>query len=170
MNSTEEIISLSRTNTKLGLIKLSASAKGLIRLTFLNKSENQNPETTSPGWMEDALDQVCAFLQGDKKEFDIPIDWDSFSPFQKAILQACYSIPFGKVLTYAELGNKAGKPNSSRAVGGVMARNPIPLIIPCHRVISADKKLHGYSAPGGLETKAWLLKLEGHKIVNQKLD
>ena len=170
MNSTKEIITLSRENTKLGLIKLSASNKGLVRLTFSNESENHNTGTTRPDWLEDALAQVCAFLQGEKKEFDIPIDWDIFSPFGKAILQACYTIPFGEVLTYAELGIKAGKANSSRAVGGVMARNPIPLVIPCHRVISADRKLHGYSAPGGLETKAWLLKLEGHKIVNQKLD
>ena len=170
MNSAEKIITLTRSGTALGPLSVSALSKGLIRLTFAKEVEENTSGSTNYAWLEDALDQVDAFLQGKSETFEIPIDWSIFSPFQKTILQVCSEIPFGEVLTYAELGNKAGKPGSSRAVGGVMARNPIPLVIPCHRVISAGGKLHGYSAPGGLETKAWLLKLEGHRIVNQKLD
>ncbi|MHC1783038.1 MAG: methylated-DNA--[protein]-cysteine S-methyltransferase [Anaerolineaceae bacterium] len=71
--------------------------------------------------------------------------------------------------TYGSLAAAAGHPGAARAAGGVMSRNPIPVVIPCHRVVASDGTLHGYSAPGGLKTKSWLLELEGHCMENLKL-
>ena len=89
------------------------------------------------------------------------MDWSVLTPFQAEVLQAVYTIPYGRLLTYKDIAEQIGKPGAVRAVGRANATNPMPIIIPCHRVLGADGKLHGYSAPGGLETKAWLLRLEG---------
>ena len=89
--------------------------------------------------------------------------------FQREVLQLTLEIPFGEVRTYGELARTLGKSAASRAVGGALARNPLPLLIPCHRVVAATGALTGYSAASGIATKAWLLELEGHKIVSQKL-
>lgn len=106
---------------------------------------------------------VDAYLLFGKSTFDLPVDWSIFSPFQAEILQIVYDIPFGAIRTYGEIANQIGNPNASRAVGRANATNPIPLVIPCHRVIGSNGKLHGYNAPGGIETKRWLL---GHEGVN----
>jgi methylated-DNA-[protein]-cysteine S-methyltransferase len=76
-------------------------------------------------------------------------------------LRAVHAIPYGRLSTYGEIAAQIGNPKSVRAVGRANATNPIPIVIPCHRVIGSDGKLHGYGAPGGLETKAWLLRMEG---------
>jgi len=81
-------------------------------------------------------------------------------PFQLAALKATQSIPYGQTKTYAEIACEIGKPQAARAVGRAEATNPIPLVIPCHRVIGTDGKLHGYGGGKGIETKAWLLALE----------
>lgn len=80
--------------------------------------------------------------------------------FQLAVLKACYDIPPGKTLTYGEIASKVGSPGAARAVGQVMATNPLPLFIPCHRVLASSRKLCGFSAPGGIKTKAILLARE----------
>ncbi len=108
-----------------------------------------------------ALQQIAAYLDGQRLNFDIPIDWSVMTPFQRKALRATLAIPRGKVKTYGQIAAQCGNPRAARAVGRAEATNPMPLIIPCHRVVAADQSLHGYSAPGGLDTKAWLLRLEG---------
>jgi len=105
--------------------------------------------------------ELSEYLNGKRTAFTIPIDWTFFTPFQREALQAVYRIPYGETRTYAEIAREINRPNAYRAVGHANAMNPMPLVIPCHRVIGADGKLHGYGGGKGLPTKEWLLKMEG---------
>ena len=87
---------------------------------------------------------------------------NGFSLFAAKVLTACRTIKFGQTTTYGQLAKMAGSPKAARAVAGVMAKNPLPLIIPCHRVLQANNKLGGFSAPGGIELKKSMLELESH--------
>jgi methylated-DNA-[protein]-cysteine S-methyltransferase len=123
-------------------------------------------EGNPPSALYHAIRQLREFLAGERRVFDLPLDLDGLTDFQKKVLAACQEIPYGQTLTYADLAQKVGAPlSASRAVGMVMATNPLPLIIPCHRVVGRDGKLHGYAGAGGVETKAWLLRLEGARLV-----
>jgi methylated-DNA-[protein]-cysteine S-methyltransferase len=108
-----------------------------------------------------AVEQLGEYLLGERRVFDLPIDWSSLTPFQVRALQLTCAIPFGQVSTYGEIARQMGKPAAARAVGRAEATNPMPLVIPCHRVLGSDGALHGYGAGEGLKTKQWLLALEG---------
>ena len=89
------------------------------------------------------------------------MDWSALgSDFQRSALRAVAAIPYGETRTYGEIAAQIGRPQAPRAVGRANATNPMPLVIPCHRVIGTDGKLHGYGGRGGLKTKQWLLDLE----------
>lgn len=115
----------------------------------------------------EGANKILKYLGGEQKELEIPVDWSIFPEFQKKVLKLAYDIPFGSVETYGQLALRKGDPKSSRAVGAALGKNPIPIVIPCHRVVGADGSMHGYSAPGGLATKAWLLRLEGHSFLSR---
>lgn len=106
--------------------------------------------------------QIAAYFEGAYINFsrDIPLILDRFSSFSISVLTACRAIEFGQTLTYGQLAKKSGRPNTSRAVGSTLAKNPLPLIIPCHRVIRSDGKLGDFSAPGGITLKKKMLELE----------
>jgi methylated-DNA-[protein]-cysteine S-methyltransferase len=108
----------------------------------------------------EAVAQIEAYLEGRRKNLTIPIDWRRLKPFQRQVLQAVIEIPYGQVATYSEIATRLGKPGAARAVGRANATNPLPLVIPCHRIIGSDGSLRGYGAPGGIKTKEWLLRLE----------
>jgi methylated-DNA-[protein]-cysteine S-methyltransferase len=91
---------------------------------------------------------------------DISVDFGQASEFRRRVLNLCRRIPFGRTVSYAELAARAGSPRAARAVGNCMAANPIPLLIPCHRVICADSRIGVYSAPGGTAMKQRLLAME----------
>ena len=116
--------------------------------------------------MSAARDQIEAYLRGNLKQFDLPIDWSTSTAFQQQVLKETCKIAYGQVKTYADIANALGNPKAIRAVGGAVARNPMPLVIPCHRVVSLHGKLRGYSGRGGVQTKAWLLQMEGHLLVS----
>src|SRR5512139_50612 len=105
--------------------------------------------------------ELREYLSGKRSAFTIPIDWSPFRPFQREALQAIFRVPYGETCTYYDIAIEIGRPNAARAVGRANATNPMPLVIPCHRVIGRDGRLHGYGGGKGLETKEWLLKLEG---------
>ena len=108
--------------------------------------------------------ELREYLNGRRTAFTIPIDWTLFTSFQREALQAVFRIPYGETRTYIEIAREINRPNAYRAVGAANAMNPMPLVIPCHRVIGADGKLHGYGGGDGLPTKEWLLRLEGAVI------
>lgn len=100
------------------------------------------------------------FESGDPEFDSIIVDPQGWTPFTKTVYEQCRTIPTGKMLTYKELAKQSGSESASRAVGAAMSRNRVLLIIPCHRVVSAGGDLRGFSAPGGLKTKQFLLDLE----------
>jgi methylated-DNA-[protein]-cysteine S-methyltransferase len=110
--------------------------------------------------------QITAYFEGDCMDFspDIPIDFNGFGSFSRKVLATCRNIKFGRTISYSGLAKKAGRPAASRAVGNALAKNPLPLIIPCHRVLRSDGKMGGFSAPGGISLKKRMLDLEYQAI------
>jgi len=108
--------------------------------------------------------QIEAYLAGTLTRFTIPFSIKNVSPFQKKVLLALSRTSYGTTLTYGELAQQAGSPQAARAVGAVMAANPLPLIIPCHRVIGSGRKLTGYSGGRGVSSKEFLLDLESGNL------
>lgn len=103
---------------------------------------------------------VRAYFEGRKVEFDVMLDEGRVSDFRHRVLRACRAIESGSTASYGELARRAGRPGASRAVGTIMARNRMPIVIPCHRVVRSDGSLGGFSSPGGLDEKQRLLELE----------
>jgi methylated-DNA-[protein]-cysteine S-methyltransferase len=110
-----------------------------------------------------AVEVVQQYAAGSPVDFSgLSLDLDYLTPFGRRVAAACRSIPRGEVRSYGDLAAACGSPGAARAVGSVMARNRIPLVVPCHRVVGASGSLGGYSAPDGLRMKRRLLALEGY--------
>jgi len=111
---------------------------------------------------DEAAARLTRYFHGDEVDFrDLPLDLSLFTTFQAAVYRVVAAIPYGKVMTYREVAVAAGKAGAARGIGGAMARNPVPVIIPCHRVVGSSGSMTGYSASGGITSKLWLLRLEG---------
>jgi len=108
-----------------------------------------------------AARQVAEYLAGRRLAFDVPVDLSSMTAFQQQVLLAACQIPRGQVRTYSDLAREIGRPKAARAVGQALGSNPVPIVVPCHRVLAADGSLRGYSGGGGIVTKERLLRLEG---------
>ena len=106
--------------------------------------------------------EIVAYFEGARVNFspNVPVVLDGVGDFSRSVLTACRNVQFGQVITYRELAGRSGRSAASRAVGGALARNPLALLIPCHRIIRTDGKLGGFSAPGGIELKQRMLDLE----------
>ena len=107
-----------------------------------------------------AESQIRDYFAGRRRHFDLPIIPEGRGAFERAVYAATRRIPFGKTATYAWIAQKVGKPGAARAVGRAMARNPVPLLVPCHRILGSDGSLCGFTSEGGLELKQTLLDLE----------
>jgi methylated-DNA-[protein]-cysteine S-methyltransferase len=129
-----------------------------IKRRFLANVVHDEIRTAEP------LHQLSEYLAGQRRQFELPVDLADLSDFQQRVLQLTVAIPYGQTSTYKEIAICAGKSNAARAVGRVEATNPIPLVVPCHRVLGSDGALHGYGGPGGIKLKAWLLNLEGVQL------
>lgn len=161
----------SATTARLGQIWAAISALGLVAVDFgvprarFERALYQRSRRTvdyAPGRLRDATGQIKEYVEGKRRAFDLLIDWSVLSSeFQRCALSAVLAIPYGETRTYAEIAAEIGHPRACRAVGRANAANPMPLVIPCHRLIGTDGKLHGYGGAGGLRTKAWLLNMEG---------
>ena len=159
-------------NTPLGDLRIAASDLGLVAVEWadsqpeliqhlfrLKATVEQNQKVIHP-----YVKELGEYLKGKRRDFTFEIDWGILKPFQQKALKAVYAIPYGEILTYADVAAQIGHPHAYRAVGRANATNPMPLVIPCHRLIGKDGKLHGYGGKGGLKTKEWLLKMEGAVI------
>ena len=163
-------------NTAWGYFGLVADKKGL-RRTILPCENRKTVEKCllagldNPQFDKNLLKplqkQIIAYFEGKPARLNAPLVLDSLPIFTRKVLAACRKIPSGKTVSYSQLAGMIGKPRASRAVGSALARNPIPLIIPCHRVIHSDGSLGNFSAFGGTSTKKKLLALETkmHKLL-----
>lgn len=112
--------------------------------------------------IQEVIEKSRRHLARDLQDFhDAPIDWDRFEPFARSVYRAALDIPTGETRTYGQLAKTIEEPKAAQAVGQALGSNPIPLIIPCHRILAAGGKMGGFSAPGGLQTKEQLLLIEG---------
>ncbi len=153
----------------IGTIYVAQTEMGLFAVDFGTNEEDfvQNIERGSKRVAlrsqkdtEEIKAQLREYLNGERTSFDVNIDLSTLTEFHKQVLLAAWQIPHGKIATYGEIARLIGKPKAARAVGQALGRNPIPIVIPCHRVIASDGSLGGYSAGEGLETKSKLLALE----------
>lgn len=155
----------------LGWIGLAGQGSTLHRLVFGQSSlqlcsqalSDQLPVHASivGDWETPLVDRLQAYLDGSPESFaDVDLDQAGYSAFTRRVIAACRRIPHGTTRTYAQLAAEVGSPRAARAVGGVMAANRHPLVVPCHRVVGSGGGLGGFSAAGGLKTKRELLQLE----------
>lgn len=170
MKTSDPIIYIGELNgTCLGDLRLAASDLGLVAVEWADSQIHfdtylqrlRRPIQPNARKIAPYARELGEYLEGRRSAFTIPIDWSLFRPFQREALQAVFRIPYGETCTYHDIAVEIGRPNASRAVGRANATNPMPLVIPCHRVIGRDGKLHGYGGGEGLKTKEWLLKMEG---------
>lgn len=123
---------------------------------------------TPPAREQAAIDAVCALMRGEPADLStIVLDFGLAPPFHQRVYEVARTIPRGATLTYGEIAARLGDPGASRAVGQALGRNPIPVIVPCHRVLAAGGGSGGFSAPGGIETKQRLLAVEGVELAVQ---
>jgi methylated-DNA-[protein]-cysteine S-methyltransferase len=122
---------------------------------------NDNPRPDND-FQRSLQERIIAYYEGDPVDFrrEPAVNLDGAGPFVQKVLHACRRVAFGRTITYAGLAKQVGSPNAARAVGSALASNPIPLIIPCHRVLRTDGGLGGFSAPGGIDTKQKMLRHE----------
>lgn len=124
-----------------------------------------NRASTPPPEIAAVIEKIRLHLEGTVQDFrSVAIDLESVSPFFRQIYEATRQIPAGQTLTYGEIAKAIGQPAAAQEVGQAMAKNPVPILVPCHRVAAAGGKLGGFSAPGGPATKAKLLALEGASV------
>ena len=147
-------------STRIGRLLLAGDEAGLRRISF---QSGLRPAQVAEGWQRteepfrEAITQLDAYLAGRLERFDLALAPEG-TPFQREVWSALRAIPYGKTVSYGELARQLGRPAASRAVGAANGRNPIPIVIPCHRVIGADGSLTGFG--GGLAIKRQLLDLE----------
>jgi methylated-DNA-[protein]-cysteine S-methyltransferase len=156
-------------DSPFGALHAARTQRGLVRLAFPEESPEAMLELLarriSPRIVEDqpGLDPIRRelddYFSGRRREFDLALDWSLIGPFGRRVLGVTSEIPYGGSLSYAEVAAEAGSPRGSRAAGNALGSNPIPIVIPCHRVLRSGGALGGYG--GGLDRKRWLLELEG---------
>ena len=146
-----------RFSSPIGPLTLEEGEGGLTALYLPNADPPASTGEATPLLLE-GRDQILAYFAGTRKTFDLPLAPQG-TPFQRKVWRALADIPYGQSITYGALARQVGCPGGARAVGQANHRNPLPILLPCHRVVGADGALTGYG--GGLEVKEYLLRLEG---------
>ncbi|SEC71540.1 methylated-DNA-[protein]-cysteine S-methyltransferase [Streptomyces sp. 2224.1] len=161
-----------RLETPIGPLLLAATREGLVRVIFhadgqtarreLTRLEQffGGPPTAAVPHLATATAELTAYFAGELQSFTVPLDWSLSAGFTGRVLQALAAgVPYGDVVGYQDLADRVGEPGAARAVGAAMGANPLPVVVPCHRVVASDGGIGGFG--GGLETKRLLLALEG---------
>lgn len=153
----------------LGPLWLAVGPRGVLAITYGGGADDRDLRRIvarygpgilrAPRRLDAVKRELDEYFAGKRTRFDLTVDLSALTPFQQRVLAATKRVPFGKVRTYGEIASRAGMPTASRATGAALGANPIPIVVPCHRVVASDGSLHGYA--GGLERKRLLLKLEG---------
>jgi methylated-DNA-[protein]-cysteine S-methyltransferase len=155
-------------DSPVGPLLVAASDRGVCRISFDAEPERELDRLAaavgvrvlrSPRRLDEARRELDEYFDGARTTFGVPVDLTLAGVFQRAVLEELARVPYGQTTTYGALAAKVGNPRASRAVGGAMNRNPIPIVLPCHRVVGSSGTLVGYG--GGLERKRALLELEG---------
>jgi len=171
------VVHVAEVELPLGSVRLAATAQGMCRLAFPGE-----PDSAFDAWLkrwcvggvvrENAepfaalREQLYAYCAGELRAFDAPLDLRA-TPFQRRVLERVGQIPYGQTTTYGQIAAELGEPNLARAVGAANGANPLPLLIPCHRVVGSDGSLVGFG--GGMALKRWLLQLEGHALLGNHI-
>lgn len=155
--------------TPVGTLVAATTKRGLVRLAYedhnggvdavLDRLAAQLSPRILARPLDDVRRELDQYFAGERHRFDLAVDWSLFSDWGRRVLRATARIPFGETATYGQVAAKAGNPKAARAAGTALNRNPIPIVVPCHRVVGTSGKLVGYA--GGLERKVALLNLEG---------
>jgi methylated-DNA-[protein]-cysteine S-methyltransferase len=150
-------------DSPVGQLLVAATDRGLCRISYrVDGQEDELARSFGVRVLRVPLDAVRReldeYFDGRRREFDLPLDL-RVAPFHEAVLQELSRVPYGRTATYGTLAAKVGRPRAARAVGTVMNRNPLPIVLPCHRIVGANGSLTGYA--GGLHVKRALLELEG---------
>lgn len=155
-------------DSPIGTLLAAATAAGLVRVTLPGEDHDRVLESlgealharpkASPQPLDHVSREVAEYFAGTRTQFDVPLDLSLARGFRRAVLTELRAVGYGKTVSYGELASLAGNPRASRAAGSACATNPLPIVIPCHRVVRSDGGLGGYG--GGLEVKRYLLDLE----------
>ncbi|HEY5659441.1 MAG TPA: methylated-DNA--[protein]-cysteine S-methyltransferase [Gaiellaceae bacterium] len=155
-------------DSPVGALLVAGTERGLCRIAYDAEPEREVDRLAhafgvrvlrSPRPIDPARRQLDEYFEGARQRFDLAVDIALLADFNRRVLRELARVPYGEVVTYGDLAARAARPRAARAVGTVMNRNPLPIVLPCHRVVGANGKLVGYA--GGLERKEALLRLEG---------
>lgn len=156
-------------DSPLGPLTVAATDRGLVRLAYPGLTVDEVLEELArgvsprvleaPARLDEVRRELDEYFDGKRERFDLPVDWALTRGFGRKVLQATAKIGFGQVSTYKEMAERAGSPRAVRAAGNALGSNPVPVVVPCHRVLRTGGKLGGYT--GGLDKKEYLLTLEG---------
>ena len=155
-------------DSPVGPLFVAGTERGLCRISFDSEPEREEERLArafgprvlrSPRAVDPARRALDAYFEGKLRDFELPLDLRPLAEFPREVLELLARVPYGNMTTYGTLAARAGRPRAARAVGTVMNRNPIPIVLPCHRVVGSTGKLVGYA--GGLHRKEHLLRLEG---------
>lgn len=148
------------TDSPIGRIGVVVSPAGVAKVLFESDGiDAEQEKIDAEAVIPLAAHQLAEYFEGRRREFTVPLDFRFATGFRADVLRELARVPFGQTTTYRDLATAVGNPKAVRAVGGACANNPLPLLVPCHRVVRADGGLGGYR--GGSETKRYLLELEG---------
>ncbi|MEV0319479.1 methylated-DNA--[protein]-cysteine S-methyltransferase [Streptomyces sp. NPDC050658] len=157
----------------IGPLLLAATGAGLVTVVFhatdavrdraldrLGSRLGAEPvEAPDSPLLADSIRQLAQYFAGERRDFELPLDWSLISGFNRQVLRELTAVPYGAVVGYGDLARRVGQPGAAQAVGLAMGANPLPVVVPCHRVVESDGGIGGFG--GGLETKRQLLALEG---------
>jgi methylated-DNA-[protein]-cysteine S-methyltransferase len=157
-------------DTPVGALLLASTRSGLVRIAYLDAAEEDqivddlaakvSPRVlASPRQLDEARRELDEYFTGARNRFELPLDWRLTGGFGRRVLAATARVPYGSVATYKQVATEAGSPRGSRAAGNALGSNPLPIVVPCHRILHSDGGLGGYT--GGLERKRRLLEVEG---------